>query len=311
MRKTAVVFAYHEIGVRCLEILKNFDLDIKLVVTHHDNPKENIWFGSVANFAQELKMPFMKITEDEIPKVTELVQKINPDFIFSFYFRFMLPNQVLASAKIAAFNMHGSLLPKYRGRVPINWAVLHGETETGATLHVMEQKPDAGDIVDQEKVAILPDETAFDVFKKVSDVAVLVLKRAIPSIVEGNFPRKKNDLAKGSYFGGRKPEDGQIHLEKPTQEIYNLIRALSPPYPSAYLENVDGNKFYIYRGKLIKNPQFMGNTKQILIKNGSYFLQNQASEAIEILSCGDDETGEVSPETFFKIKKIKLPWEQK
>jgi methionyl-tRNA formyltransferase len=130
--------------------------------------------------------------------------------------------------------MHGSLLPKYRGRAPVNWAILHGEQETGATLHVMEIKPDAGDIVGQAAVTIGPDETATDVFGKVSEAAVEVINQALPELIQGRVPRKPNELQKGSYFGGRKPADGQIHWDQTAQQVHNLVRAVAPPYPGAF-----------------------------------------------------------------------------
>jgi methionyl-tRNA formyltransferase len=148
----------------------------------------------------------------------------------------MIPAELLACAKIAALNMHGSLLPKYRGRAPVNWAILHGETETGVTLHVMEVKPDAGDIVGQSAVSIGPDETATEVFGKVSQAAVAVMNQVLPELVQGHIPKKPNHLAQGSYFGGRKPADGQILWHQTAQQVHNLVRAVAPPYPGAFTD---------------------------------------------------------------------------
>jgi methionyl-tRNA formyltransferase len=135
------------------------------------------------------------------------------------------------------------LLPKYRGRVPVNWAVLHGETETGATLHEMALKPDAGAIVAQTAVPILPDDTAYEVFGKVTVAAEQTLWNALPAMLAGRTPRLPNDLSKGSYFGGRKPEDGRIDWTQPAQAIYNLHRAVAPPYPGAW--TVVGEKTFV------------------------------------------------------------------
>ena len=131
--------------------------------------------------------------------------------------------------------MHGSLLPRYRGRVPVNWAVIRGEKETGATLHVMNEKPDNGAIVDQQAVPILPDDTALEVFHKVTCAAeVVLLNRCLPGLIDGNAYLKPQDLSQGGYFGGRKPEDGKIHWLDSAQNIHNLVRAVAPPYPGAY-----------------------------------------------------------------------------
>ena len=233
---SAVVFAYHNVGVRCLLTLLARGIDVPLVVTHRDNPAETIWFDSVAGTAMECGISVLTPENASDAALLDAVAKIRPDFIFSFYYRHMLPPGLLALATRGAYNMHGSLLPKYRGRVPVNWAVLNGETETGATLHEMAAKPDAGAIVAQTGVPILPDDTALQVFAKVSVAAEQTLWRALPALVDGSAPRLPNDLSQGSYFGGRKPEDGLIDWTQPAQRVYNLVRAVAPPYPGAFCD---------------------------------------------------------------------------
>jgi methionyl-tRNA formyltransferase len=235
----AVVFAYHDVGVNCVQALINAGIQIDLVLTHQDDPHENIWFGSVAKLCADQQIPYLTPTASELVELIPRIQKLAPDYLFSFYYRYMIPAELLACAKIAALNMHGSLLPQYRGRAPVNWAILHGETETGATLHVMEAKPDAGDIVGQSAVSIGPDETATDVFGKVSKAAVEVIHQVLPELIQGRVPKKPNELSKGSYFGGRKPEDGHIHWEQTAKQVHDLVRAVAPPYPGAFTENLD------------------------------------------------------------------------
>jgi methionyl-tRNA formyltransferase len=232
----AVVFAYHDVGVDCLKALLAAGIQVDLVVTHEDDPNENVWFGSVSKLCAEKHIPYVTPSAPELPSLIPQLQMLHPDYIFSFYYRNMIPAEILACAKIAALNMHGSLLPKYRGRAPVNWAILHGETKTGATLHVMEIKPDAGDIVGQAEVDIGPDETATEVFTKVSQAAVKVMNTVLPQLIQGNVPRKANPLSQGSYFGGRKPADGQIHWGQTAFEVHNLVRAVAPPYPGAFTD---------------------------------------------------------------------------
>jgi len=200
-------------------------VDVALVVTHEDNPSENIWFGSVASVAAEHGIPVVTPADPSDPALRRAVSDARPDFIFSFYYRHMLPVDLLAIAPRGAYNMHGSLLPKYRGRVPTNWAVLNGETETGATLHEMAAKPDAGAILGQTAVPMLP------------------------ALLAGDAPHLPNDLASGSYYGGRKPEDGRIDWSKPAAQVYNLVRAVAPPYPGAFTD-VGGTRFVIARARL-------------------------------------------------------------
>ncbi|MFM8340550.1 MAG: formyltransferase [Fluviibacter sp.] len=255
----SVVFAYHEVGARCLQALLEAGVDVQLVITHTDDPNERIWFTSVAELATQAGIPVITPESASEPDVQARIAAIAPDYIFSFYYRQMIPISVLSLARIAPLNMHGSLLPKYRGRVPINWAVLHGETETGATLHVMAEKPDAGDIVAQQAVPIGPDDTAGEVFAKVTMAAAETLKDVLPRLRQGDVPRRPNNLAEGSYFGGRKPEDGRIHWDQTAAQVYNLIRAVAPPYPGAFTDLGDpgtaqGRRITVNAARRLETP---------------------------------------------------------
>jgi len=245
--KRAVVFAYHNVGVRCLKVLLAGGVDVALVVTHEDSANENIWFESVISLCQSAGIPYVTPADARSPELLEQVREAMPDLMFSFYYRNMLPAALLDVAP--AFNMHGSLLPQFRGRAPVNWAVLHGADVTGATLHEMTVKPDAGAIVAQMEVPILPDDTAFEVFGKVTVAAEQALWRVLPSLLAGTAPRLHNDLTQGGYFGGRKPEDGRIDWSQPAQQVYNLHRAVAPPYPGAFTD-VGGVRYVIERARL-------------------------------------------------------------
>lgn len=236
----AVVFAYHNVGVRCLKVLLAHGVEVALVVSHEDNPNETIWFESVAATARDYDVEVVTPDDPNTPEFMARLAALQPDFIFSFYYRLMLKPELLAMASRGAYNMHGSLLPKYRGRVPVNWAVLHGERETGATLHRMVGKPDAGEIVAQQAVPILPDDTAGEVFQKVTLAAEIALDRALPALLAGEAPHTPQNLAAGSYFGGRRPEDGRIDWKQPAAAIHNLIRAVAPPYPGAFSDTALG-----------------------------------------------------------------------
>ena len=232
-RASAVVFAYHNVGVRCLSVLLAHGVDVRLVVTHRDNPNENIWFESVADLAALHNIEVITPDNPNVPEVVEKIAALRPDFFFSFYYREMLKASLLAIPKAGALNMHGSLLPRYRGRVPVNWAIIRGETETGATLHYMTEKPDNGDIVAQQAVPILPDDNALQVFQKVTVAAEMALNHALPELRAGCAPRVKQDLSLGAYFGGRCAEDGVIDWQQNAVDIHNLVRAVAPPYPGA------------------------------------------------------------------------------
>lgn len=236
----AVVFAYHDVGVRCLQVLLARGVEVPLVVTHADNPAETIWFDSVADVAASYGIAVITPEDPNAQSVLARVRDCRADFLFSFYYRHLLGAPLLACAPRGAFNMHGSLLPRYRGRVPVNWAIIHGETETGATLHAMVEKPDAGGIVDQFAVPILPDDTAKDVFAKVTVAAELVLWRSLPALIDGSARPRPQDLRQGAYFGGRKPEDGRIDPRWSAARVHDFVRALTHPFPGAFIDLPQG-----------------------------------------------------------------------
>ena len=242
----AVVFAYSEVGARCLAALYESGWDVPLVVTHEDDPRERRWFTSVAATARAAGSRVLAPEDPADPALAQELAALKPDFVFSFYYRRMLPVGVLRSATRGALNMHGSLLPKYRGRAPVNWAVLHGETETGASLHYMIERPDAGALVDQERVPIGPDDTAFEVAQRVADAAVVVLRRSLPALLAGTAAARPLDLARGSYFGARRPADGEFGFEWPATRIHNLVRAVAPPFPGAFT-HLHGHELRLHR----------------------------------------------------------------
>ncbi|MBI3771102.1 MAG: formyltransferase [Gammaproteobacteria bacterium] len=240
----AVVFAYHNVGVRGLAALLAQGVEVMLVVTHTDNPNENIWFDSVAELARLNNIPIITPDDPNSAAVIDQVRACQPDWLFSFYYRHMLGTVLLDLPAKGAYNLHGSLLPKYRGRVPVNWAVIKGERETGASLHRMEIKPDAGALVDQEPVAILANDTAHEVFQKVTWATEKLLLRCLPGLLSGTIRETPLNLAAGSYFGGRRPEDGGVDWTASAWEIHNLIRAVAPPYPGAFTD-IGGNRLQL------------------------------------------------------------------
>lgn len=230
----AVVFAYHNMGIVGIRALLESGFEVPMVFSHADDPKEDRWFGSVADFCRERGIPVHLPENVNDPPWPDTIRNARPDFLFSFYYRSMLSPEILSLPRVCAMNLHGSLLPRYRGRAPVNWVLVKGETETGVTLHLMTEKPDAGDIVGHARVPIAFEDTALTLFGKMEKAAESLLSGLLPRIVTGDVPRRPNEIAKGSYFGGRKPEDGRIDWTRSAVEIYNLVRAVTRPYPGAF-----------------------------------------------------------------------------
>ncbi len=236
---------YHTMGCLGFDALIRHGFGVKAVFTHRDNPHEEIWWESLAERAAAKGIPVYYPESMKDPKWAETVRSIAPDFIFSFYFRFMIPAEILNAPRMGALNLHGSLLPRYRGRAPANWVLVNGEAETGVSLHYMVAKPDAGNLVDQESVPIAFDDTARTLFAKLEVAAARLLDRTLPKLKAGTAPSAPLDLTKGSYFGGRKPEDGRIDWNWPAVRIYNLIRAVTHPYPGAFT-TMGGRKLFVW-----------------------------------------------------------------
>ncbi|WP_301102514.1 formyltransferase [Propionivibrio sp.] len=272
---SAVVFAYHNVGVRCLCVLLAGGVDVRLVVTHEDNPQEHIWFASVRQLCIDNNIPCITPSDPNTPEVEAQVAALGADFLFSFYYRHMLRAPLLQAVRRGAYNLHGSLLPKYRGRAPVNWAVLRGERETGATLHQMNVKPDNGPIIDQFAVPILPDDTAQEVFVKVTVAAELCLYRTLPQLLAGTALHRQQDLSQGAYFGGRQAEDGRIDWRQNARQIHNLVRAVSRPYPGAFSDFPAG-RLILWRTRVLD---------ELSVSSESGTLQQRA-DRIEIHPAG-------------------------
>jgi methionyl-tRNA formyltransferase len=241
----ALVMGYHTMGCLGYEALLRHGFEVPAVFTHRDDPHEEIWWESLAEKASARGTAVHYPENMKDRAVQELVSGIATDFIFSFYFRFMVPPTLLELAPRGALNLHGSLLPRYRGRAPVNWVLVNGEQVTGVSLHYMEAKPDAGDLVDQEAVPIDFDETPLTLFSKLEKAATVVLDRALPLLRAGTAPRRPLDLSQGSYFGGRKPDDGLLDWKLPALRLFFLVRGVTHPYPGAFT-HWRGRKLFVW-----------------------------------------------------------------
>jgi methionyl-tRNA formyltransferase len=274
------VFAYSETGYECLKFLLDRGADVRLVVTHPDAPGEQIWFPSVAELARSRGIePVLAGVPDE--KLGVRVAAAAPDLIFSFYFRHLLPEAILRTARLGAYNLHGSLLPLYRGRAPVNWAVARGETQTGATLHVMSARADAGDIVDQEAVPIGPDDTALEVQKRVTQAGVKILERRLAELEAGTAPRRPQDEAAATKFPRRTPEDGRIDWTRPSGQVHDLVRAVTHPFPGAFTD-IFGGKTIVWKTRLPHLGAHDNFPGQVRTEQGRLYV-----------ACGDDRYVEI------------------
>jgi len=282
----AIVFAYHDIGCVGLKALENAGFDIQAVFTHTDDPNENHFYSSVARLSADMELPVFAPENVNHPLWIERIREMKPDVIFSFYYRDMLSEELLAIAPKGAFNLHGSLLPKYRGRAPINWALLKGESETGVTLHKMVAKADAGDIIAQEKVVITDTDTSLTLHAKVREAAEVLLDKTLPLIEAGSYKAVAQDESQATYFGRRTAEDGLINWNDSAKDVNCLIRAVTEPYPGAFTY-LGARKMVIWRARVLDDNQ--GKPAGTVLSSDPLRIAC-GQGAIEVIS-GQSETG--------------------
>lgn len=265
----AVFFGYHNMGVLGIRKLLEHGFEIPLVFTHTDNPGENVWFDSVAELSRERSLTYVTPDDPNTPEWISRIRECRPDIIFSFYYRYMISKDILEIPPYGAYNLHGSLLPAYRGRAPVNWVIIKGEEVTGVTLHEMVVKPDAGPIVAQVEVRIAPDDTPVRLFGKLEEAAGKMLDEVLPGMREGRIRKVPQDLSRGSYYGGRKPEDGRIQWDSSARDIYNLIRGVTRPYPGAF-GFLEGRKILFWRADLREDADL--EPGEIALRDGKVLI---------------------------------------
>ena len=288
MSVRAVVFAYHDVGDRCLRALVSSGWDVPLVITHEPDPREQPWFASVAATANELGIPVLMPQTADQPGLQRTVSQLKPDFLFSFYYRSLLSEPLLQTARRGALNIHGSLLPRFRGRAPVNWAILKGERQTGATLHYMVARADAGDIVDQQAVPILIDDDARQVMAKVTLAAEVMLTRNLTALADGTAPRRPQDLSRGEYCGRRTPEDGRIDWRGSALAVHNLVRAVAPPFPGAFTD-VNDERWWFHRTRLVVGQPVGWGVPRLFGEEGRCFIACADGSVLELMAAATAE----------------------
>lgn len=291
---SVVVLGYHEMGVMGLGTLIARGVPVAAVFTYEDDPKENCWFRSVAELARSHGIPTYTTTRINDPEWVEKIRSLSPDVIFSFYYRHIVKKAIREIPRFGCVNLHGSLLPRYRGRSPVNWQVLNGETESGVTLHHMVARADAGDVVGRERVEVGPDDTALDLYRKLLDAGRRLLLRHLDGILSGTAPREVQDESQATVFGGRKPEDGRIDWRRSAKEIHDLVRAVAPPWPGAFTDGPRG-RLMVLRTKLSAPASGGSPEPGRTFREGDRLFAGTGDGWLQILELTDAEGEPVTP----------------
>ena len=245
--------------------------------------------------------------EESIKKIKEF----NPDIILVVAYGQILSSHILNIPKIGCINIHGSLLPKYRGAAPINRAIINGEKETGITFMFMKEKVDAGEIIFQEKIDILPDETCGELYNRLSDLSARFLSKLLEKIKSGKIERISQDNKLVTFARKMNKEDGEIDWSDKGEKVYNLIRG-TIPYPGAFTF-YKGRKLKITRARFLDDYQGEADTgsgspkpgRVIKTEKDAILISTGDKGVIKILRLIPAGSRELTAEQFVNGYKIK------
>lgn len=260
-----VVFCgFGKLGKECLSKLIDMGYEISLVLTHKENLED-----SVDTFARKNKINYYyndlrKNLESEINNIRNTIKDIKPKYLISINYRYIIPKDIFSMAEYA-INIHGSLLPAYRGRTPHVWSIINGEKESGITCHIIEESVDTGDIITQKVIKIEDKDTGYTLLKKYEKSYPEVLIESLEKLNKNTFLKKQNELY-ASYYGKRTPDMGYIDFRKDAREVINFIRAQAEPYPGAYYYLNSGKKIIINK-VIIDNDFYISELKIGVIYN--------------------------------------------
>ncbi|MBK7665909.1 MAG: methionyl-tRNA formyltransferase [Sphingobacteriaceae bacterium] len=232
-----------EFAVPCLDILIKNHYNVVGVVTVPDKPAgrgQQLHESAVKKFAVANGMKVLQPLKLKDPDFIAELKSLNADLQIVVAFR-MLREEVWNRPKLGTYNLHGSLLPKYRGAAPINWAIINGETESGVTTFKLKHEIDTGSMLYQQKVSIAENTTAGDLHDDLMKVGASLILKTVKAIESGTVDLKVQDDSQAIHAPKIFKETCKINWSKSPKEIYNLIRGLSP-YPAAFTEFKDARE---------------------------------------------------------------------
>lgn len=222
----------HTVGVRALQAILEED-QVVGVVAHPPDPEDGVRYLSVHDYARAQGLSVVRMAGRD-PRLRHLAREAQPDLLWVTDYRYLLPQAVLSLAPLGAVNLHPSLLPRYRGRAPLNWAILNGERHLALTAHVVDEGPDCGDIIEQIRFELRADQDVGDALEILYPLYQQITRRVLHHFRTGQVPRRSQDERQATMFPRRRPEDGLIHWNQPAARVHNLIRAVTKPYPGAF-----------------------------------------------------------------------------
>lgn len=264
MGKNIVFCGYGQLAMECLTRLIKEGHSIMYVLTHKD---EN---NSIVNFCKFNNILFSY--KDARKENMLQNMETNLDYVISVNYRYILPKYFFEKAK-HAINIHGSLLPKYRGRTPHVWSIINGEQYSGVTCHLIEETVDTGNIVEQVKIKIDPNDTGHSLLQKFGEIYPEILMNSIKKL-ELKVDTMAQDESQASFYGKRTPNMGYIDFYKPQKKVIDFVRAQAYPYPGAYYYLIDGTRIIINGLECHQKEDVLLNSIGVIKKiDDSYYVR--------------------------------------
>jgi len=239
-----VFLGNHTVGVRSLEAIAETE-EIAGVVAHPPDPEDGVRYVSVHDHALAHGWPVIRAAGRDSALI-EFVAAARADLLWITDYRYLVPRAVLALAPLGAINLHPSLLPRYRGRAPINWAILEGERRLGLTAHFVDEGVDSGDVIVQRSFELGLDQDVGDALAALYPLYTAVTREVLSAFRSGCVPRRAQDHSDATTFPARRPEDGLIDWSKPAPRVRDLVRAVARPYPGAFT-SAAGRRLNVWR----------------------------------------------------------------
>jgi len=257
----------------------------------------------LTELAEQAQIPTLRVCNINESDAVAWIRQIAPDLLLVVGWTQLVRPDLLRVPKIACLGFHASLLPKNRGRAPVNWAIINGETVTGNTMIVLEPEADSGDIVAQRTIPINDEDDCNTIYQKVGETEVEMLDEILPMIQKRVLPRRKQDDSQATVMPRRRPEDGLINWSRTTREIYNWVRALTEPYPGAF-SFLNGDKIWIWVARTDGPPIGHRNSEpgEIVLDSQGWPWASTADGCIRLVSVqregGPKVSGQVAAKTF-------------
>jgi methionyl-tRNA formyltransferase len=242
----------HTVGVTALSALMEV-AEVTGVIAHPTDPEDGVRYASVYDFAMARGLPAIRARGRDATVPAFLAQAA-PDLLWITDYRYLLPSALLTSARYGAVNLHPSLLPHYRGRAPLNWAILHGEREVGLTAHVVDAGMDSGDILAQHRLVLADDDDVGDALERLMPLYDALPRQIVRGFETQSLTRTPQDHALATTFPARTPADGQVRWSEPARRIHNLVRAVAAPYPGAF-SHLDERRVTIWRTRPVDRDE--------------------------------------------------------